>query len=184
MRTLQIYSFGTPCTHLKKYWLICQVDLLLSTESFWQVGSVPAIFDFLFSSFLDLFSCVSSSLLNFVVVVVVNKLFCFLLLCITRNCQLNFACFVQCVINMSKRITERKLCWLLVVFVKTMSINRAAIWLQRNSGAMILLSHFKRNETCRFYCLRENCTPNQKLACFVLYLKIINTSLKNNICIL
>ena len=26
--------------------------------------------------------------------------------------------------------------------------------------------------------------PNQKLACFVLYLKIINTFLKNNICIL
>ena len=27
-------------------------------------------------------------------------------------------------------------------------------------------------------------TPNQKLACFLLYLKIINTFLKNNICIL
>ena len=26
--------------------------------------------------------------------------------------------------------------------------------------------------------------PNQKFACFVLYLKIINTILKNNICIL
>ena len=26
--------------------------------------------------------------------------------------------------------------------------------------------------------LREYCTPNQKLACFVLYLKIINTLLK------
>ena len=32
--------------------------------------------------------------------------------------------------------------------------------------------------------LSGNCTPNQKLACFVLYLKIINTSLKNNRCIL
>ena len=32
--------------------------------------------------------------------------------------------------------------------------------------------------------LRGNCTPNQKLACFVLYLKINNTILKNNICIL
>ena len=31
---------------------------------------------------------------------------------------------------------------------------------------------------------KGNCTPNQKLACFVLYLKIINTSLKNNRCIL
>ena len=31
---------------------------------------------------------------------------------------------------------------------------------------------------------RGNCTPNQKLAGFVFYLKIINTFLKNNICIL
>ena len=30
----------------------------------------------------------------------------------------------------------------------------------------------------------ETALPNQKLACFVLYLKIINTFLKNNICIL
>ena len=37
-----------------------------------------------------------------------------------------------------------------------------------------------------FYNLRGTATPNQKLACFVLYLKIINTFLKNNrlICIL
>ena len=28
--------------------------------------------------------------------------------------------------------------------------------------------------------LRGNCTPNQKLACFVLYLKIINTLLLND----
>ena len=28
--------------------------------------------------------------------------------------------------------------------------------------------------------LRGNCTPNQKLTCFVLYLKIINTFLKTN----
>ena len=27
--------------------------------------------------------------------------------------------------------------------------------------------------------LKGNCTPNQKLACFVLYLKIINSFLKN-----
>ena len=32
--------------------------------------------------------------------------------------------------------------------------------------------------------LRGNFTHNQKLACFVLYLKIINTILKNNMCIL
>ena len=32
--------------------------------------------------------------------------------------------------------------------------------------------------------LRENCTPNKKWACFVFYIKIINTVLKNNICIL
>ena len=34
--------------------------------------------------------------------------------------------------------------------------------------------------------LRGNCTPNQKLSCFVLYLKIINTfwRKKKDICIL
>ena len=32
--------------------------------------------------------------------------------------------------------------------------------------------------------LQGQSTPNQKLACFVLYLKIINTFLKNNICTL
>ena len=32
--------------------------------------------------------------------------------------------------------------------------------------------------------LRGNCTPNQNLACLVLYLKIINTFLENDICIL
>ena len=31
---------------------------------------------------------------------------------------------------------------------------------------------------------RGNCTPNQKLACFVLYLKIVNTFLKKNVRIL
>ena len=35
-----------------------------------------------------------------------------------------------------------------------------------------------------FISWRGNCTPNQKLASFVLYLKIINIFLKNNICIL
>ena len=35
-----------------------------------------------------------------------------------------------------------------------------------------------------FMHLRGNCTPNQKLVCFVLCLKIINTFLENNICIL
>ena len=33
-------------------------------------------------------------------------------------------------------------------------------------------------------CLRGNCTPNQELASFVPYLKIINTFLKNDTCIL
>ena len=37
-------------------------------------------------------------------------------------------------------------------------------------------------QTCM--ALRGYCTPDQKLACFVLYLKIINTFLKNNLCIL
>ena len=32
--------------------------------------------------------------------------------------------------------------------------------------------------------LKRELHPNQKLACFVLYLKIINTFLENNICIL
>ena len=35
-----------------------------------------------------------------------------------------------------------------------------------------------------FNALRGYCTPNQKLACFVLYLKVINIFLKNNTCIL
>ena len=32
--------------------------------------------------------------------------------------------------------------------------------------------------------LRGNCTPNQKLACFVLYLKIVNTFVQHNVYIL
>ena len=35
-----------------------------------------------------------------------------------------------------------------------------------------------------FNCLRGYCTSYQKLACFVLYLKIINNFLKNRLCIL
>ena len=31
--------------------------------------------------------------------------------------------------------------------------------------------------------LRVNCTPNQKFACFKLYLKIINPFLENTVCI-
>ena len=34
------------------------------------------------------------------------------------------------------------------------------------------------------FSFKGNYTHNQELACFVLYLKIINTFLKNNICIL
>ena len=30
--------------------------------------------------------------------------------------------------------------------------------------------------------LRGNCTPNQNLACFVLYLKIVNTFLQIDVC--
>ena len=37
---------------------------------------------------------------------------------------------------------------------------------------------------CMLRNILNDCTPNQKLACFVLYLKIINTFLENNICIL
>ena len=36
----------------------------------------------------------------------------------------------------------------------------------------------------RHLVLRGNCTPNQILACFMFYLKIINTFSKNDICIL
>ena len=34
------------------------------------------------------------------------------------------------------------------------------------------------------FVLRGNCTPNQKLACFALYLKIVTTFLQNNVYIL
>ena len=35
-----------------------------------------------------------------------------------------------------------------------------------------------------FIYLRGYCTPNLKLECFVWYLKIVNTFLKNDVCIL
>ena len=39
----------------------------------------------------------------------------------------------------------------------------------------------KQNKKNTFFnILRGNCTPNQKLVCFVLYLRITNTFLKNN----
>ena len=34
------------------------------------------------------------------------------------------------------------------------------------------------------FLLRGYCTPNLELACFVCYLKIVNTFMKNNACIL
>ena len=40
------------------------------------------------------------------------------------------------------------------------------------------------NQKYVFTVLRGYCTSYQKLACFVLYLKIINTFLKNKLCIL
>ena len=53
------------------------------------------------------------------------------------------------------------------------------------------LHNFKRHDcnentynTVKSVSLRGYCTPNQKLACFVFYLKIISTFLKNDICIL
>ena len=42
------------------------------------------------------------------------------------------------------------------------------------------LSHCAQDNTIP---LRGYCTSYQKLACFVLYLKIINTSMQNNTCI-
>ena len=44
-----------------------------------------------------------------------------------------------------------------------------------------------RNETlilAHLNVLRGYCTPNLELACFVCYLKIVNTFMKNNVCIL
>ena len=35
-----------------------------------------------------------------------------------------------------------------------------------------------------FTLLRGNCTPNQKLTCFALYFKIVNTFVQNNVYIL
>ena len=55
------------------------------------------------------------------------------------------------------------------------------------SAAAIVLHRAKKRPDSFFKpLLRGNCTPNWKLACFVLYPKIINTFLKNNnnICIL
>ena len=36
----------------------------------------------------------------------------------------------------------------------------------------------------QIFCFKGNCIPNQKLACFVCYLKITNIFLKNDICVL
>ena len=44
--------------------------------------------------------------------------------------------------------------------------------------------HWNSMSTLLLQGLRGFCTPNHKLACFVLYHKIINTFLKNYICIL
>ena len=48
-------------------------------------------------------------------------------------------------------------------------------WLQKKWGSTTLE---------KSWALRGTAPPTPKLACFVLYLKIINTFLKNNICIL
>ena len=62
---------------------------------------------------------------------------------------------------------------------------------KRQISQKIFISDFMLPESKQFfdalYCtLTRNgyCTPNQKLACFVLQLKIDNTFLKNNKCIL
>ena len=41
---------------------------------------------------------------------------------------------------------------------------------------------FKDEESYLVIIVKGYCTPDQKLACFVLYLKITNTFMKNNIC--
>ena len=50
-------------------------------------------------------------------------------------------------------------------------------WIGKDNVYIHLISNL--NETLRRYC-----TPNQKLACFVLYRKIINKFMKNNTSIL
>ena len=46
------------------------------------------------------------------------------------------------------------------------------------------ITRWPERNPVKFLSLRGNCTPNQELSCFVLYLKIINTFLKNDMCIL
>ena len=49
--------------------------------------------------------------------------------------------------------------------------------------ASLVHAHSKKySYISRLNLLRGYCITNQKLACFVLYLKIINTFLKNDIC--
>ena len=51
-----------------------------------------------------------------------------------------------------------------------------------------MFHHFALNHhfafKAKFLFYKEELHPNQKLACFVLFLKFINTFLKNNVCIL
>ena len=61
------------------------------------------------------------------------------------------------------------------------SLGFQCCWLHVLMGCQVVLSY------CAINSLRGYCTPNLKLACFVCYLKIINTffvCVKNNICIL
>ena len=51
-------------------------------------------------------------------------------------------------------------------------------------GSLCLIFRNQRNDQLKIWLrLRGYCTFYQKLVCFVLYIKIINTFLKNNICI-
>ena len=47
-----------------------------------------------------------------------------------------------------------------------------------------LFASIETSATAALTSLREYCIPNQKLTCFMLYLKMINIFLKNDICIL
>ena len=70
------------------------------------------------------------------------------------------------------------------MLINNVTHQREALTTLKSSTKWTLLVHSfmiyqKDNAITKVEHLEGNCTPNQKLACFVLYLKIINTFLKN-----
>ena len=81
-----------------------------------------------------------------------------------------------CKLSIGYNSRHRNPLWFLLI-LKTLWVTNFKIYLYINfiklyQGSLIMII------------LRGYYNPNQKLACFVCYLKIINTFLKNNICIL